>query len=259
MTKGRPVDDTVDPRFHEYRQTRDPEIRAALVDEYWWIVSYVARRYQGRGEPLDDITQVAALGVVAAVGRFDPETGSSFPAFAIPTALGEVRRHFRDKTWRVRVPRRVKDLTVQVTSATEELMSDLGRAPTAEELGDRLNVSAAQIREAWSATAASRPISADTAGREGEDSPSVLDLRMTRSAVDPQGISDNRMLVSELLRSLPQRSQEVVVLRFFEGLSQAEVADRVGISQPHVSRILRTSLRELRERLNEPDGDRGRA
>src|SRR5690606_1685513 len=102
-----------------------------LVEEYSWIVSYVARRYQGRGEPLDDITQVAALGVVAAVDRFDPDTGSSFPAFAIPTSLGEVRRHFRDKTWRVRVPRRVKDLTVQVTSATEELMSDLGRTPTA--------------------------------------------------------------------------------------------------------------------------------
>lgn len=244
-------DATPDDRFVRYRATRDPSLREALVEDHWWIVNHVVRRYQGKGEPNDDLQQVAALGLVAAVERFDPTAGSTFPAFAIPTALGEVRRHFRDATWRVRVPRRVKDLTVQVTSATEELTRDLGRSPSVDELADRLGVAPSAVREAWEATAAARPLSADSAGPD-EDGPSVLDVRTVRQSVDELDASDDRLLIRDLLRTLPDRSRHVVVLRYFEGLSQAEVAERIGISQPHVSRLLRTALSELRASLAEP-------
>jgi RNA polymerase sigma-B factor len=257
MSAARPDDRGVDDRLRRYHVTRDPRLRAELVEEHWWIVTYVVRRYQGKGEPNEDLRQVAALGLVAAIERFDPTAGSTFPAFAIPTALGEVRRHFRDTTWRVRVPRRVKDLTVEIGAATEELTSDLRRAPTAEELGDRLGVSAVQIREAWSAVAAARPISTDASERDAEDGPSVLDVRAVRQAPDVHGTADDRMLVSGLLETLPPRSREVVVLRYFQGLSQSEVAERVGISQPHVSRLLRAALRDLRQRLDEPRVDAG--
>lgn len=253
MTDARRDDGTAE-RLRRYHATRDPRLRAELVEEYWWIVTYVVRRYQGKGEPAEDLRQVAALGLVAAIERFDPAAGSTFPAFAIPTALGEVRRHFRDATWRVRVPRRVKDLTVQVTAATEEMTADLGRAPTSEELADRLGVQAPAIHDAWRASAAARPLSADSSGPDGEDGPSVLDVRTTRAAVDEGARVDDRVLVRELLETLTPRSRQVVVLRYFEGLSQAEVAAQVGISQPHVSRLLRAALVELRERIAEPRG-----
>ncbi|WP_195210253.1 SigB/SigF/SigG family RNA polymerase sigma factor [Actinomarinicola tropica] len=239
-----------DERFVRYRATGDPHLREEIVRDHWWVVTYVVRRYQGKGEPNDDLEQVAALGLVAAVERFDPTAGSTFPAFAIPTALGEVRRHFRDATWRVRVPRRVKDLSVQVTSATEELTSDLGRTPTADELGDRLGVAPSAVREAWEASAAARPLSAD--GPTDDEGPSVLDVRTVRQSVDELAAADDKLLVRQLLERLPPRSRRVLVLRYFEGLSQAEVAERVGISQPHVSRLLRTALAELRTSLTDP-------
>lgn len=245
-------DDGAAERLRRYHATRDPRLRAELVEEYWWIVSYVVRRYQGKGEPAEDLRQVAALGLVAAIERFDPTAGSTFPAFAIPTALGEVRRHFRDATWRVRVPRRVKDLTVQVTAATEEMTADLGRAPTSEELADRLGVQGSAIHDAWRASAAARPLSADSPGHDSEDGPTVLDVRTTRTAIDEGASVDDRVLVRDLLDTLTPRSRQVVVLRYFQGLSQAEVAAEVGISQPHVSRLLRAALGELRERLAEP-------
>lgn len=246
-----------DDRFVRYRATRDPALREELVRDHWWIVTYVVRRYQGRGEPVDDLQQVAALGLVAAVERFDPEAGSTFPAFAVPTALGEVRRHFRDATWRVRVPRRLKDLSVQVTTAVDELTGDLGRAPTAEELGDRLGVPAGAVLEAREAARAARPLSADATGAD-DDTVSVLDLRSVRE-VPEEAASDDRILVRQLLAELPPRSRRVVVLRYFDGLSQAEVASRVGISQPHVSRLLRHALAELRELVARPGAERDRA
>ncbi len=252
MSQVRPAAPGPDDRFVRYRRTRDPRLRAELVDEHWWIVTYVVRRYQGKGEPSEDLQQVAALGLVAAIERYDPEAGSTFPAFAIPTALGEVRRHFRDTTWRVRVPRRLKDLTVEIGAATEELTSDLRRAPTADELGDRLGVTAADVREAWSAAAAARPVSADATDRDADDGPTVLDVRASRSLPDQEALADDRLLVGQLLGGLSPRSREVVVLRFFHGLSQSEVAARIGVSQPHVSRLLRSALAELREQLDGP-------
>lgn len=251
---GGPPDEGIADAFRRYRETRDPRLRAELVEAHWWIVAYVVRRYYGKGEPVEDLRQVAALGLVAAVERFDPEAGSTFPAFAIPTALGEVRRHFRDATWRVRVPRRVKDLTVQVTAATEELTADLGRAPSAEELADRLGVGESDVQDAWRAAVAARPLSTDAAGPDDERT-SVLDLRTGASTPDEGGDVDDRVLVRGLLDVLSPRSRRVVVLRYFHGLSQSEVAAEVGISQPHVSRLLRAALLELRQHLAEPRAD----
>jgi RNA polymerase sigma-B factor len=209
----------------------DPVDQCWIVDHYW-IVEYVARRYRGRGEPAEDIEQVAAMGVVAAAGRYDPDTGGSFASFAIPTAMGEVRRHFRDRTWRVRVPRGIKDLAVQMGAATEELTGDLGRAPTAAEVADRLGVGVEQVQQAMLATRANSPVDTDA----GRDPGHAADI-------------DTEMLVAELIATLPERQRAIVWLRFFEDLSQEDIADRLGISQPHVSRLLRASLEQLRGRL----------
>jgi RNA polymerase sigma-B factor len=248
VTTHRHAGHDADARLEEYRVTRCPRLKAALVDDYYWIVDYVARRYQGRGEPRDDITQAAAVGLVAALDRYDPASRTPFPSFAIPTALGEVRRHFRDRTWRVRVPRGVKDLSVQVGAVVDELTGDLGRPPSTDEIADRIGVEIAAVEQAHIATAANNPIAADT-GEPTGDGGQVIDLREELGDEQARGDVDARLVIGELIEALPERSRRVVWLRFFEDLSQDEIADRLGISQPHVSRLLRASLGQMRRQL----------
>lgn len=239
------------PRLAEYHRTRDSNLQRSLIVEHYWIVEFVARRYQGRGELADDITQAAALGLVAALDRYDPDTGRSFASFAIPTAMGEVRRHFRDHTWRVRVPRGVKELAVQLGPITEELTSDLRRTPTNDEIADRIGVPVERLGLARLATRANHPVVADS--REGNDeAPDLIDLR----ALDHGNLKpdiDTEMAVGRLIDELPERHRRVVRLRFFDDLSQVEIAERVGVSQPHVSRLLRDSLRRMREAMVEAE------
>lgn len=202
-----------------------------------------ARRFANRGEPLDDLEQVAMVGLVKAVERFDPAKGVPFAGFAVPTITGELRRHFRDATWAIKVPRGAKDLHVKLPAAIERLSVELGHPPTPAEIAEDLGVGVEQILDALDAGAAYRTSSTDTP--EGATAASYA---ATRNSLGSSLPVEDRLLLQELLDSLPERERTIVHLRFFEDLSQSEIAERVGMSQVHVSRLLRQSLRALKER-----------
>ncbi|HKY13779.1 MAG TPA: SigB/SigF/SigG family RNA polymerase sigma factor [Microthrixaceae bacterium] len=243
-------DQVVRDRFQQMRATGDRQLRDELVVEHRWIAEQAARRLSHRGEPYDDLLQVAMFGLFKAVERFDPDHGAAFPAFATPTVLGELRRHFRDATWSLRVPRRLKDLHVRIPGAVEELSAAFGRAPTPAELSERLDVSEDEVLEALDAGAAYRAASLDQPA-PGGDSPGIV------VPTDDAGVerAEHRTLLGELLAELPERERTIVFLRFFEELSQAEIAERVGMSQVHVSRLLRSSIQMMRERADLDPGD----
>jgi RNA polymerase sigma-B factor len=235
------VTDTREPEreleaFRAYQKDPTLEHRNALVAEHLGLARSLARRFFGRGEPLDDLEQVAFEGLVKAVERFDVDRGTSFAAFAVPTIVGEIKRHFRDHTWATKVPRAAKELSTRITAATEALSSQLHRAPTVSELADALGVGDDVVLEALDARAAYRPSSLSTptdrdGGRTLGDS----------LANDDRGFArvEARLTVEDLLSSLPDRERRILELRYFEELSQDQIAARVGISQMHVSRLLR--------------------
>jgi RNA polymerase sigma-B factor len=235
-------EESVDERFRRWRETGDRELRNELIEEHRWVAIHCARRFSHRGEPLDDLIQVGQLGLLKAVERFDPDVGVSFASYAIPTVMGELRRHFRDATWALKVPRRVKDLHVDLGNAVDFLSGERGRPPTPADLADHLGIRIEDVLEALEAGGAYRasPLTApsdDDAGyREGA---ALRDEDMVLAG------ADDRMLVRQLLSTLPERERMIVELRFYAGLSQSEIAEHVGVSQVHVSRLLRSSLAAL--------------
>jgi len=235
------LDSEVLARFVEYRRSGDRRLRNALVEEHRGIAERLARQYADRGEPLDDLVQVATLGLLKAVERYDPERGIAFIGFASPTISGELKRHFRDKTWSVRVPRRAQELRMQLHAATDTLHQRLGRTPTLQELASHLEVSTDDVLAAMEAAAAYRatPMSAFAT----DDDRSPLERRLGH---DPSDETERGVLLEQLLATLPEREATIVRLRFFDDLTQNEIAKRLGISQMHVSRLLRRSLAELR-------------
>jgi RNA polymerase sigma-B factor len=243
-----PVDRSVEQElFRELRRTDDPALRDRLVEDNLWIARHGARRFAGRGETDDDLFQVASLALVKAVDRFDPELNLRFATFAMPTIVGELRRHFRDRTWSMRVSRRLKDLHLELRTASEELTHALGHAPSLTELADELDVSVEEVLEAMEAGASYRSASLDTGlvGSEGADTsvPGTDDEEL--------GATAERVAVRESLEGLSQRDRRVVYLRFYLGMTQSEIAEEVGVSQVHVSRILRSALAQLGEDLDE--------
>ena len=236
-------------RFKQWRATGDTKLRDQLVIDHHWIAVRAARRFAERGEPYDDLFQVASLGLFKAVERFDPEVGSSFVAFAMPTVVGEIRRHFRDHTWSVRVPRRAKDLKGALTAAVNELSQDLGRAPTVDEIAARLHVDAEVVLETLEASAAYRTSSLDLPAGE---QPSALQTALATNDADLRSMVD-RAAIGQLLAELPGRERKILYLRFFEQMSQAEIAAQVGTSQVHVGRLLQASLTKLRAHLDPDD------
>jgi RNA polymerase sigma-B factor len=245
--------DDVLERFRAYRATGDRELRNELVDEHRWLAERCARRFAGKGEPLDDLVQVAMLGVLKAVERFDPARGSCFEAFAVPTVRGELRRHFRDATWAVRVTRRAKDRQGDLRTATEVLWRRLERAPRVEEIAAELGIPEEGVLEAMEARAAYRGLPlVPPRPREGTDDDTVEE-GFTLGATDGVlGGSDDRLEIVRLLATLPPRERTIIYLRYFHDLSQSEIAARVGTSQVHVSRLLRASLDDLRRSAGEP-------
>jgi RNA polymerase sigma-B factor len=239
--------DGVRARFVEYRESGDRPLRNELIEEFRWVAVHCARRFSNRGEPIDDLIQVGLLGVLKAVERFDPEVGVSFTTFAIPTVMGELRRHFRDTTWSVRVPRRIKDLHVELGAAVEFLTGELGRSPKIEELGRHLGVSTDEVLEAMEASSAYRagPL-APPAGDDGREAANESEA-VGGDDVDLH-LADDRLAVRALLRWLEPRERRIVYLRYFEGLSQSQIAERVGVSQVHVSRLLRSSIERLKQK-----------
>jgi RNA polymerase sigma-B factor len=233
-------------KFTAYAATRDVELRDELIEAHLRLAEHLARRFSNRGVPVDDLIQVASLGLVKAVERFDPERGLEFSTFATPTIVGELKRHFRDKGWAVRVPRRVQELHVEINALVGELTQRFGRSPTIPEIAERAGTSEEEILEAIEAGQAYRSASIDAPGVESDEStPGLSDQLGEHDA----GLMDaeNRMLLSELIQTLPKREQLMLHLRFFEGMTQSQIADRLGISQMHVSRLLAKSLALLRE------------
>jgi RNA polymerase sigma-B factor len=230
-------------RFREYRRTHDRALRNGLIEEHLSLARTLARRFANRNEPLDDLEQVAMLGVLKAVERFDPEHGTPFAAFAIPTVVGELRRHFRDRGWMVRVPRRVQDLHLRIGTVVSELSQQLGRSPSPTEIADAAGVRDEDVLEALEAGNRYRPTSLDVTA-SGSDG----DARMGRSDIELISVEDRATLL-HLLRHLPERERRVMYMRYFEDMTQAEIAEAIGVSQMHVSRLLTRSLDALnRER-----------
>jgi RNA polymerase sigma-B factor len=226
--------------------TERSELRNHLVRMHLPLVEHLARRFRNRGEPLDDLTQVATIGLIKSVDRFDPERGVEFSTYATPTVVGEIKRHFRDKGWAVRVPRRLQELRLSLTSATAELSQQHGRAPTVHELAQRLSISEEEVLEGLESANAYSTLSLDVPDTDDE-SPAVAD---TLGAEDDalEGV-EYRESLKPLLEELPPREKKILLLRFFGNMTQSQIAQEVGISQMHVSRLLARTLAQLRDRL----------
>lgn len=225
---------------------REP-LRDQLVTGYLPVAQHIARRFAHRGEPLDDLIQVATVGLINAVDRFEPDRGSDFFSFAVPTISGEVRRHFRDQGWSMRVPRRLKDLHVSINAAIAELSQSLGRAPRPSELADKLGLPTNEVLEGLAAGQAYRGSSLDEI-LSGDQSGTTLGDLLGEADAELERV-DYQQSLQPLLAELPERERTIVMLRFFGNLTQTQIADRVGVSQMHVSRLLAQTLTRLRERL----------
>jgi RNA polymerase sigma-B factor len=240
-------------RFATMRATGDTRLRDELVLEHRWIAERCASRFAGRGEPYDDLLQVALLSLVKTVDRFDPEHGSTFPRYAIPSVTGELRRHFRDHTWRMSVSRRAKDLGSNLNAAIDVLHQELGRSPTPREVATYLGQPLDHIIEALAARNAYRPRSL-SATVDNDDGRSIEDAL----GDDDDALSEtpDRIAVRTAAATLDERRQKIVLWRFYEGLTQSEIGERLGIGQVQVSRLLRSALADLREVLEAvPGGD----
>ena len=232
--------------LERYHHEGDPAAREALVERFLPLARQLARRYQRGGEPLDDLVQVASLGLLKAIDRFDPARETAFSSFAVPTILGELKRHFRDKGWSVRVPRDLQELAVKVDRVGEEIARDLGRAPTSAEIAEAIGATTEQVLEAREAAAAYRAVSLDRPrDEEDEEGAGIAD---SVGAEDPGfSVAEDAATVERLMRVLTDREREVLRLRFEEDLTQSEIGARVGVSQMHVSRLIRQAVARLRD------------
>jgi RNA polymerase sigma-B factor len=243
-------DPAVGEMFVEFARTRDRRLRNQLVEQHMHVVDYSVRRYSNRGVPTDDLRQVALMAVINAVDRFDPEVGVAFSTFASRTIEGELKRYFRDRTWSVRPPRRAQELHLDLRRMDEELTHVLGRSPTIAELANALDVTEDHVLEALEAGTAHQAASLDQPAPGDEDGASRGD-RLLGEVDGGYSRVDREMIIRELVADLPERERTIIFLRFFEGLNQPEIAERVGVSQSYLSRILRRTLVDLKERLTE--------
>lgn len=237
-------------RFHQYRRDHDVELRNELVERYLTLAKAFARRYRHRGVSIEDLEQVAQMSLIGAVERFDPEVGVKFETFAGRTIDGELKRYFRDKAWSVRVPRKYQDLGVAIRSTLDTLTKDLGRAPSIPELAKAVGV---EVDEVLAAMEAAQAFSADSIDRPaaGEDGGMTVAETLAGTDVGPTRI-DDRDLVAGLMHRLDQRDRKILELRFFAERSQRQIAEELGMSQMHVSRLLRKALVTLRDSLDDP-------
>jgi RNA polymerase sigma-B factor len=221
-----------------FARSREPKLGDEIAERTLWLATRGARRFADRGEPFDDLVQVARIGLLKAIDRYDPALGIQFGGYATPTIIGELRRHFRDHTWSVHVSRRAKDLRQSVNEATDTLSKTLHRSPTIAEIAATLHVAPDAVVEALEANNAYRTYSLDSNG--GASSP-----------LDEGGFTDvlDRETISGLLSHLRPRERQILYLRYFDELSQAEIAERIGTSQVHIGRLIAASLIELRSHL----------
>jgi len=230
-------------------RTGNPRLREEIVERSLWLARRSARRFADRGEPFDDLLQVARVALLHAVDRFDPTLGIPFGAYATPTIVGEIKRHFRDRTWRVHVPRRAKELRPTVNAAHDDLTASLDRSPTAKEVATHLGIEEDLVLQAIEANSAYRTTPLDLASE-----------RRTRgdgSEASVEGVLD-REVVRQVLERLQPRERKIIEMRFFDELTQAQIAERIGTSQVHVGRLITSSLALLRAHLA-GDGSTGLA
>ncbi|MGH2949290.1 MAG: SigB/SigF/SigG family RNA polymerase sigma factor [Solirubrobacteraceae bacterium] len=231
--------------LERYRREGDPAAREALVERFLPLARQLARRYQRGTEPLDDLVQVASLGLLKAIDRFEPGRSTAFSSFAVPTILGELKRHFRDRGWSVRVPRDLQELAMRVDRVAEDLARGLGRAPTPGEIAGEIGVTTEVVLEAREASAAYRAVSLDRPRDEEEEGDGMADAM---GVEDPGfGHAEDAATVERLMGVLSDREREVLRLRFQEDLTQSEIGARVGVSQMHVSRLIRQAVARLRD------------
>jgi RNA polymerase sigma-B factor len=222
-------------------------IRSELVELHLPLVEYLARRFRNRGEWLDDLTQVATIGLIKSIDRFDLERGVEFSTYATPTIVGEIKRHFRDKGWAVRVPRRLQELKLALAKAISDLAQRLGRAPTVAELAGHLQMSEEEVLEGLESANAYSTVSLDAPDSGDEDAPAVAEsLGIVDEALE--GV-EYRESLKPLLEQLPPREKRILLLRFFGNMTQSQIATELGISQMHVSRLLARTLAQLRDGL----------
>ena len=232
-----------------YLKEGDVRARDQLVEELMPLVRSLANRYAGRGEPTEDLVQVGAIGLVKAIDRFDLEMGVELSTYAVPTIVGEIRRHFRDRTWGIHVPRRLKELSMKLARTRDELSAELGRSPTVAELAAAVGVDEEEAIDALEASKAYAPRSLDQPYDDDEPAraPGLADEERGYAALERGSV------VRQGLDTLDERERRIVVLRFLRGMSQSEIAAEIGISQMHVSRLLRKSLETMRGRLEETE------
>jgi RNA polymerase sigma-B factor len=226
--------------------------RDEVVTMHLPLASFLARRFRDRGESLDDLTQVATVGLIKAVDRFEPDRGVQFSTFATPTMVGEIKRHFRDKGWAIRVPRRLQELRLSISRATAELSQSTGRSPTVAELAAHLDVTEEDILEGMESAQAYATLSLDAASTDGTEEGATL--VETLGEDDPGlGEVEARQTLDPLLAGLPPRERSIIHMRFYENMTQSQIAERVGVSQMHVSRLLAKSLAQMRPELVDAD------
>lgn len=251
-SKGTPAWDKDRTRklFAQYKETKDPEVRDQLIVSHLNLVRFLASKFKNRGEPLDDLIQVGTIGLIKAIDRFEPDRGLEFTTYATPTIMGEIKRHFRDKGWSVRVPRRLQELSSKINQVTDDLTKELQRSPSIEEIAQRLDTNVEEVLEAMESSSAysSVPLEGGGFGADGDETPSIIDQYVTEDE-DLAG-SDDRIVLEEAIRDFSPREQEIIRMRFVEGLTQVEIAEKLNISQVQVSRLLRRTLKRIQEKID---------
>lgn len=238
--------------FRRFKQEGDEEAREQLIVSHLNLVRFLASKFKNRGESLEDLVQVGTIGLIKAIDRFDPERGLEFTTYATPTIMGEIKRHFRDKGWSVRVPRRLQELSAKVNRTNDELTNQLQRSPSVAEIAEHLDVSVDEVLEAMESSSAYSSVPLEGGGSSDDDeAPSVIDRYATEDA--DLAASDDRIVLEEAIADFSPREQDVIRMRFVEGLTQVEIAERLGVSQVQVSRLLRRTLRRIQDKID-PEG-----
>jgi RNA polymerase sigma-B factor len=244
------VDDKI--LLRRYHEDGDLQAREQLIEQYMSLVRSLARRYSYRGEQLEDLVQIGAIGLIKAIDRFDLERGVELTTYATPNIIGEIKRHFRDKGWSVRVPRGLQELNVQLSRLMEQLTVQFGRSPTIPELAKAAGVEEEEALEALESGRAYTSLSLSVGGGGGEDD-DLDPLESIGTEEHEYEVSEDRAVLAPGFKALDERERMILQLRFFEGLTQSQIAQQIGISQMHVSRLIRRSLEKIRETIAEDE------
>ncbi len=254
VSKGKPAWDKDRTRelFRRYKEEGDEEAREQLIVSHVNLVRYIAAKFKNRGEPLDDLIQVGTIGLIKAIDRFDPSRGLEFTTYATPTIMGEIKRHFRDKGWTIRVPRRLQELSAKVNTVTDELTVELQRSPSIDEIAARLGTTPDEVLEAMESSSAYSSVPLEgQGGTEEDDAPAVIDRYA--SVDNDLEASDDRMILEDVISEFSEADQQAIRMRYLDGMTQVEIAKKLGISQVQVSRMLRRALRRIQEKID-PEG-----